>query len=345
MPENSYLTKTLKYTIPVVLYIYYKRYRNIKNIKNIKNIPTLVKSIKYTYDKIKYDYNIIKLTNGYCHYRTNIINPFMLNKHKNTPDYIYIFIHNNNGSLYDFSNIIQALYEDNDINIKKHYLTYDLYGRGYSQYDNSPQTLQLYILQLIELLYKLNITSKLHIIGIGMGAAIASGFASIHPVKIESLILLSPIGYKGYKQITTPSNANANMWNDIESVEYKKYNEFYDNIGSNFISNIDSDKSYIDNFPIGEMEETYEQINKSINNILIIWPEDDILNPVDNIKYITNTIINSEIQIKSNYKHLFLIEHGNDVYNSINKWIFRKKYEEVLRKNLLRKETLELKML
>ena len=345
MPEISYLTKTLKYTIPVVIYICYKRYKNIKNIKNIK-IPTLVKSIKsiksikYKYDKIKYDYDIIKLTNGYCHYRTNIINPFMLNKN-NTPNEIYIFIHDNNGSLYDFSNIIQALYDDNDINIKKHYLTYDLYDRGFSHYDNSPQTLQLYILQLIELLYKLNITSNLHLIGIGMGSAIASGFASIHPAKIESLILLSPIGYKGYRQITTPLYANANMWNDIESVEYKKYNEFYDNIGDN----IDSEISYINNFPIGEMEETYEQVNKLINNILIIWPEDDILNPVDNIKYITNTIINSEIQIQINYKHMFLIEHGIDVYNSINKWIFRKKYEEVLRKNQLRKETLELKIL
>ena len=344
MFEFQALSKSiLSSPIPLFIYICFKRYKYIVE----HPVDRFCKSTK----SIEYDYDIIKLANGYCHYRTNIINPFILHLDKiyNKTNPTYIFIHDNYGSLYDFSNIIQELYEDNYINInKKHYLVYDLYGRGYSQYYQYPppqQTLQLYILQLIELLYKLNITGKLHIIGIGMGTAIASGFASIHPEKIRSLILLSPIGFKNIANKELQNNynhyKNVNMWNNFKSIQYKKYNDFYDNI----YSNIDLKLSNVNFLPIREIKENYEKINKLIKHILIIWPENDKFNPIDNIKHIITTITNSEIQIKKNNKHLFLIEHGDEIYDSINKWINNKNREEVRRNNLIRKETFELRIL
>ena len=356
---------TLKTTIPPLLltYIIYKRYSALNNpCKNPALLNT--KPEDYSKSKINYDYDIVKLTNGICHYRSNIIKGVSeINDLKD----IYVFIHGNDGSLYDFNNIIKELYYHNSVSKKecmtetnkqfnpKHYIVYDLYGRGYSQYDNSPQTLQLFISQLSELLYVLNIHHRIHLVGYEMGSAIATGFASIYPEKIKSLILLSPIGYKSYRNIIRPwwykyvSNNELLMtllsvynnkiytkeiedydkeWNDTDSPEFKGYlnnrEKYYSNIEYNTdikMNTISNWKSYINNFPIGEMEETYKNINHTIDNIYVLLPECDEYNPVNKACIITNMLNKCDNMILKEYKGSFHIEHGHNVFNIINDWV------------------------
>jgi pimeloyl-ACP methyl ester carboxylesterase len=352
---------TLKTSIPPLLltYFLYKRYCSLKN-------PPLqhTKPEDYSKSKINYDYDIVKLTNGICHHRSNIINGTTTISEVND---IYVFIHGNDGSLYDFNNIIKELYYHNSLlkeecktntskHFKpKHYIVYDLYGRGYSQYDNSPQTLQLFISQLSELLYALNVRHKVHLVGYEMGSAIATGFASIYPEKIKSLILLSPIGYKSYRDIIRPwwykyisgneilmtllSVYNNKIytkdiedydkeWNDTDSPLFKDYfnnrEKYYSNLEYNMdikMNTISNWKSYVNNFPIGEMEDIYKNINHTIDNIFVVLPECDEYNPVNKACIIINMLNKCDNMVLKERKASFHIEHGHDTFNIINEWV------------------------
>ena len=73
-------------------------------------------------------------------------------------------------------------------------LTYDLYGRGYS--DNTPdaQTADFFLKQLDELLEDQGITDKFSIVGYSMGGMIVTAFAARSPERIERIMLLSTGG-------------------------------------------------------------------------------------------------------------------------------------------------------
>ena len=75
-------------------------------------------------------------------------------------------------------------------------LTYDLYGRGYSDRRRGKQNEAFFIQQLNNLLHHEDITSTFSIIGYFMGGAIASIFAATHPNRIGQLILLAPAEIK-----------------------------------------------------------------------------------------------------------------------------------------------------
>jgi pimeloyl-ACP methyl ester carboxylesterase len=371
------IVKSLKQTpyykiIPPFLlsYLFYKRY---KLINNPCNAPMPIKSDKYLKEKIKYDYDSIQLTNGFCHYRTNIITP----PYKNEDMDIFVFIHRNEGSIYDFQSIINEiniLNKHNTLN-KQHrplyYVAYDLYGRGYSHYDNSPQNLQLFISQLSELLFMLNINCKVHLVGWEMGAACASGFASIYPHKIKSLTLLSPIGYKSYRELARPwwykyitsSNGLLTLlsiynnviynkeahdyeeeWNDTIAPTHLNYlkhrQQYFDNIDYNININcniVSNWKSYINDFPIGELDHIYKQINIKIKHVYIMWGEADSNNPIDNLPKIANILNNCQTRIFPDYKHSYPLEHGKMVFSNILEWMFKikeidKEYIEELKR-------------
>jgi len=74
-------------------------------------------------------------------------------------------------------------------------LTYDLYGRGFSDAPDAVYNVKLFVSQLAELLYKIDISDKpFHLLGISMGGGIASTFAVTFPEKIKTLTLVAPVG-------------------------------------------------------------------------------------------------------------------------------------------------------
>ncbi len=73
-------------------------------------------------------------------------------------------------------------------------LTYDLYGRGYSDRPNGPQHEAFFLTQLEELLAALKIDEELSLLGYSMGGAIATAFAARHPERVDRLMLLAPAG-------------------------------------------------------------------------------------------------------------------------------------------------------
>jgi len=71
-------------------------------------------------------------------------------------------------------------------------LTYDLFGRGYSDRLAEEYTPELLLNQLNELITALNLNDSLSIISMSMGSMVALDFATQHPDRVNSIIMLDP---------------------------------------------------------------------------------------------------------------------------------------------------------
>lgn len=75
-------------------------------------------------------------------------------------------------------------------------LTYDLYGRGYSDRPAGLQDQDFFLRQLNDLLEDQGVEDDLTVIGYSMGGAIAACFAASQPQAIRDVVLLAPAGMK-----------------------------------------------------------------------------------------------------------------------------------------------------
>ncbi len=73
-------------------------------------------------------------------------------------------------------------------------LTYDLYGRGFSDRPTGPQDGAFFVNQLAELLAHEGVGDELTLIGYSMGGAISTRFAAAYPDRMHQLVLLAPAG-------------------------------------------------------------------------------------------------------------------------------------------------------
>lgn len=73
-------------------------------------------------------------------------------------------------------------------------LTYDLYGRGYSDRATGPQDAEFFNRQLEELLQDQGIDGGIMLLGYSMGGAIVTHYGAKHPDMLERLVLLAPAG-------------------------------------------------------------------------------------------------------------------------------------------------------
>lgn len=103
---------------------------------------------------------------------------------------IIVLIHGLTTPSYVFAGIIPDLTEAG-----YRVLTYDLYGRGWSDRPRNRQSGQFFAHQLDELLDDQMISKPLNLLGYSMGGAIATAYSIRHPDRIKSLILLASAGF------------------------------------------------------------------------------------------------------------------------------------------------------
>lgn len=74
-------------------------------------------------------------------------------------------------------------------------LTFDHFGRGYSDRPIARHTFAFYIRELDELLDALNVKAGFDLLGYSMGGGIAVQYASLRRDRIRKLVLIAPIGF------------------------------------------------------------------------------------------------------------------------------------------------------
>jgi pimeloyl-ACP methyl ester carboxylesterase len=124
----------------------------------------------------------IKLTDGFTHYRLQV--PAKGSGKKK----LVVLIHGGTIPMWTWDKQAEALK-----NAGFRVLTYDQYGRGYSDRPDITYDQALYKRQLSELLTKLNIVEPFDLIGLSLGGGTAVNFTAHNPEKIKNLILISPV--------------------------------------------------------------------------------------------------------------------------------------------------------
>ena len=78
-------------------------------------------------------------------------------------------------------------------------LSYDLYGRGYSDRPSSKHSPELFHRQLVQLLDTLQINGKVNLVALSMGAIVALDFAHLFPHRVRKVVLIDPAASGNYK--------------------------------------------------------------------------------------------------------------------------------------------------
>ncbi|MBT3702025.1 MAG: alpha/beta hydrolase [Alphaproteobacteria bacterium] len=90
-------------------------------------------------------------------------------------------------------------------------LTYDLYGRGWSDRPDADNNAEFFDRQLVELLKSQKVSGPVNLVGYSMGGAVAVNYTANHPDAVTRLALFAPAGYPDPKGVTTKMIGMMNM--------------------------------------------------------------------------------------------------------------------------------------
>jgi len=101
---------------------------------------------------------------------------------------VVVLVHGGTVPIWTWNNQIKIL---NDAGFRV--LSYDKYGRGYSDRPTVTYDQELYKRQLLELVDKLELTQEFHLIGLSLGGGTAVNFTAQCPDRVSKLVLISPL--------------------------------------------------------------------------------------------------------------------------------------------------------
>jgi len=180
-------------------------------------------------------------------------------------------------------------------------LSYDHYGRGFSDRPKESYSLKFYVDTLEELLDNLEETSDIHIVGYSMGGPISAMFSHQNKEKIKSLNLIAPAGYipephwttklflkpiigeyfftsfpSVYKKISASETKSSNDPKAINEKEFEGYFT-HQTLYSGFT---DALLSTARNFNMTDSSEAYKKIGSSQIPSQVIWGSLDRVVPI-----------------------------------------------------------------
>eukprot|EP00127_Corallochytrium_limacisporum_P002159 Clim_evm53s108 gene=Clim_evmTU53s108 len=127
---------------------------------------------------------LVKLSHGTVHYRLD--EPTTPKKDSE----LVVFVHGVSSPLFVFDQVAKRL---NQAGYRT--LRFDLYGRGFSDSADTEHGNELFVGQLAEILFALDIKEKIHLVGLSLGGAISIQFADAYPQRLRSVTLLMPAGF------------------------------------------------------------------------------------------------------------------------------------------------------
>ena len=212
-------------------------------------------------------------------------------------------------------------------------LIYDLVGRGYSSCRGGEHTAEIFVSQLAELLYALQVTGKVHCVGVSLGGGVIVEFARYYPTKVASLALIASVGlplstsahvftkiplipdflfrYALWQTVvaglehewTDPSNPKLHLM--VES--YKKRVSDEPALGRSLLSTAR-------HFPLESLAHSFQAIRVPL---LLVWGDDDRTCPVANAFQIQNMCPHANLQIIHGGRHCVYTEFVADVAHAL----------------------------
>ncbi len=182
-------------------------------------------------------------------------------------------------------------------------ISFDLFGRGFSDRPDGKYDKVFYIQQIHDLLSALKIENKVNIVGLSLGGIIVTHFTNAYPERIDKVVLIDP-AHEGEKMtvLTIPFvgrllvNAMLGL-----ALERSQLSGFYepDNFPG-WISKYKVQMQYIgfkkalvatmNNYMEDINLQSYEQLNKLDKPVLLIWGKHDVTLPYEGNKEIREVL-------------------------------------------------------
>jgi len=250
-----------------------------------------------------------------------------------------VFIHGYSTPMEMWQDIFQAFVKDN-----QPCLVYDLYGRGWSDSPHIPMNIDIFVCQLAELLYALNLPyEKYNLYGVSMGGAIVQRFTELYPSRVSKLILCCPAGLNLVKpskilmlissipilgpmlfkfMIKRENETKDRLhWAFPDDEKYKQYKKLFRLGWQQHPGYLRALFSTLTNFDFESSSKAIDFIAKLNLPVLIIWGDKDILIPVDNAYRYHRLYKNSSLTIIPGATHMLLIEHSEQVIDAIRTFL------------------------
>lgn len=250
-----------------------------------------------------------------------------------------VFVHGFSIPMDIWQDVFQSIVKDNHS-----CLIFDLYGRGWSDAPFVPMNVDLFVSQLAELLYALNLPyEKYNLFGVSMGAVIVQRFTELYPTRVSKLILCSAAGLNNirpptlfmlilsipilgpvlFKLVMTQNDSRRvrAQWAYPEKDEYEQHKRLFKQTclqHPGFLRSLYSTMFYFD---FKSASKSIESIKKLNIPILIICGDKDTLTPVENAYRYHKLYKKSILHIVPEANHSLLIEHPQEALEAIKPFL------------------------
>ncbi|TDL28487.1 alpha/beta-hydrolase [Rickenella mellea] len=165
-------------------------------------------------------------------------------------------------------------------------LTYDLYGRGYSQAPQTTYDTTLYITQPA-LLMQFVCWDNAHIVGLSMGGGITAAFAATFPHLVsKKIVLIASVGLMSESDVTTGNIPAMPLTAELRTLQEQHLPGYRDAL-----------KSSVKHGPLRGLDTTFSQLGKNENgfDFLIIHGTSDNVVNFENAKAIQKLVPSAEL--------------------------------------------------
>ena len=213
-------------------------------------------------------------------------------------------------------------------------LTYDHYGRGFSDRPDLDYNATLFEEQLLELLASQGLQAPVALVGYSMGGAVATHFTAHHPSRVNQLALIAPAGFPigdggapgllstpvigdwlmqvfGRQLLLARLSSSDNQVSALPDFRERSEEQLqYDGYLRALLSTIR-------HFPMGGMELEFATVGRSDIPVFSIWGRLDQTIPIANAERVKAAIPQAEVEIIDRGTHAITYSEADRVANAL----------------------------
>ena len=208
-------------------------------------------------------------------------------------------------------------------------LTYDIYGRGYSDNSAEDQNLGFFLRQLDELLFDQGVTDKFSIFGYSMGGMIATGYTARSPERVNKMMLIGAGGVvmpqerkRGLARVTNLPILNRWLGLMFGGRSLRKY--INDEIGADTVRDRQIEQTYRrgywpalmscqEHFFGEEFESKHKKIAADVVPVLAIWAKQDQVIPIEALGVLAQWNRGARQEILEDAQHGLTYSHPKEI--------------------------------
>ena len=217
-------------------------------------------------------------------------------------------------------------------------LSYDHFGRGWSDRPEKTYDVDLFDRQLLGLLDKLGVSDAVDLVGVSMGGAVAVVFADRHPKRVRRLVLIAPAGLPHelpllgrLAQMPVVGDWMMTLFGRQVVLQFLEDSLSDRALASRVERSVVEPMTYkgylpavlstLRNYPLAGLADTYARVGRQNRRVLLIWGEVDRLIPIANAQQVAEAMPGLEFLSVAGASHAVQLEQPEVVNPAIVRFL------------------------